>query len=68
MNYVIYIDLERLLVNQDACLNNQNKSYTTNVSHQILSGYSITALRNHNKSTTVSYYKGEDCIQKLCID
>ena len=68
MNYVIYIDLECLLVNQDTCLNNPNKSHTTNVSDQILSAYSITTLRNHNKSTTVSYYRGEDCIQKLCID
>ena len=68
MNDVIYIDLECLLVNQDTCLNNPNKSHTTNVSHHIPSGYSITTLRNHNKSTKVSYYRGEDCIQKLCIN
>ena len=53
MNDIIYIDLECLLVNQDTCLNNANKSHTTNVSHHIPSGYSITTLRNHNKSTKV---------------
>ena len=53
MNDVIYIDVECLLVNQDTCLNNPNKSHTTNVSHHIPSGNSITTIKKHNKSTKV---------------
>ena len=68
MNDIIYIDLECLLVNYDTCSNNPNKSHTINIAQHIPSGYSITALRNHNKSTKVTYYRGEDCIQKLCTD
>ena len=66
MNDIIYVDLECLLVNYDTCSNDPNKSHTRNIAQHIPSGYSITALRNHNKSTVVTYYRGEDCIQKLC--
>ena len=68
MNDIIYVDLECLLVNYDTCLNDPNKSHTRNIAQHIASGYSITALRNHIKSTVVTYYRGEDCIQKLCIE
>ena len=68
MNDIIYVDLECLLVNYDTCLNDPSKSHTRNIAQHIASGYSITALRNHIKSTVVTYYRGEDCIQKLCIE
>ena len=68
MNDIIYVDLESLLVKYDICLNDPNKSHTVNIAQHISSGYSITILRNHSKSTEVTFYRGEDCIQKLCSD
>ena len=66
MNCIIYIDLEYLLVNYDACSNNPIKSHTTNIAQHIPLGYSINVVRNHNNSFVVNYYRGKDCIQKLC--
>ena len=68
MNDIIYVDLECLLVNYDTCSNDVIKSHTRNIAQHIPSGYLITILRNQNKSTKVTYYRGEDCIQKLCSD
>ena len=68
MNDTIYKDLECLLVKQDVCLNDPTKSHTTNIAQHFPSGYSISTLRNHNKSSKVTYYRGKDCIQKLCND
>ena len=68
MNDIIYVDLECLLVKYDPCSNDPNKSHTRNIAQHIPSGYSITTFRNHNKSTKVTYYRGEDCIQKLCSE
>ena len=62
MNDIIYVDLESLLVNYDTCSNNPNKSHAINIAQHIPSGYSIHTLRNHNKSTRVTYYRAEDCI------
>ena len=66
MNYIIYVDLERLLVKYDACSNNPNKSYTINEGQHIPSGYSISILDNSTNSSKVLYYREKDCNQKLC--
>ena len=68
MNDIIYVDLECLLINYDTCSNDLNKSHTRNIAQRIPFGYSITTFRNHNKSTVVTYYRGKDCIQKLCSE
>ena len=44
MNYIVYVDLECLLVNYDTCLNTPNKSHAVNIAQHIPSGYAITAL------------------------
>ena len=64
----IQLDFECLLISQDVCLNNPNNPNTTNISQHIPSGYSISTLRNHNESSNVKYYRGKDCVQKLCDD
>ena len=66
MNDMIYLDLECLLLKYDLCSNNPNKSYTENITHHVACGYSTTILRNHSKETTIAYYRGEDCLSKLC--
>ena len=66
MNYIIYVDLECLLVKYHTCSNNPNKSYTINEAQHIPSGYSISILDNSTNSSKVLCYKEKDCIQKLC--
>ena len=66
MNDVIYLDLECLLLKYDSCSNNPNQSQTKNDAYHEACGYSTTVLRNHSKERTISYYRGEDCLAKLC--
>ena len=66
MNDIINVDLECLLVNYDTCSNSPIKSHTTNIAQHIPSWYSINVVRNHNYFSVVAYYRGKDCIQKLC--
>ena len=66
MNYIIYVDLECLLVNYDTCSNEPNKSYTINEALHMPSGYPISVLHKSTNSSKVSYYREKDCIQKLC--
>ena len=66
MNYIIYVDLECLLVKYDTCTNNSNRSYTINEAQHIPSGYSISILDNSTNSSKVLYYREKDCLQKLC--
>ena len=68
LNEIIYVDRECLLVNYDTCSNNPIKSHTTNIAQHIPSGYSVNTLRYHDKSSVVTYYRGEYCIQKPCKD
>ena len=35
MNFILYVDLECLLVNYDTCLNTSNKSHTVNIAQHI---------------------------------
>ena len=66
MNYVLYVDLECLLVIYDTCANNPNKSYTVNNTQHIPSGYSILIHENSSNFSKVLYYRDKDYIQKLC--
>ena len=63
---IMYVDLECILVNYNTCSNNLNKSHTNNVAKHIPWGYAINILRNHDSSSKVSYYRGKDCVKKLC--
>ena len=66
MNYIIYVDLECLLVNFDTCSKEPNKSYTINEALHMPLGYAISVLHKSTNSSKVSYYREKDCIQKLC--
>ena len=66
MDYIIYVDLECLLVKYDTCTNNPNKSYRINNTKHITSGYSIMIHDNSSNSSKVLYFKDKNCIQKLC--
>ena len=51
---------------KDSCSNNPNKSYQKYDGYHEACGYSTSVLRNHSKETTISYYRGKDCLSKLC--
>ena len=67
--FVIYVDLECLLLKMNTCNNNLNKSYTTTKAVHKPSGYSLVTSclfdKSENKQT---YYRGKDCIKSLCDD
>ena len=66
MNYIIYVDLECLLVKYNTCTNNPNKSYTVNNTQHIPLGYSMLIHDNSSNFLKVLHYRDKDCIQKLC--
>ena len=67
--FVIYADLECILVKMSTCINNPNESYTTKINKHIPSGYSIfTSCSFDESKNKLNYYRGNDCMKKLCKD
>ena len=66
---VIYDDLECLLEKMSACINNPNKSSTTEISKHTPSGYSIFTHCSFDESKNkLNYYRKDDCMNKYCKD
>ena len=63
---ILDVDLECLFTKYDACYNSFNSWHTTNIAEHIPQEYSITVVRHHNKPSKTYYYRGRDCIAKLC--
>ena len=63
-NYVIYADLETLLIPYNTCDN----KYTIikDLNKHVTCGYSINVVCNHTKQTKQTYYRGEDSLIKFC--
>ena len=67
--FIIYADLECLLLKMNTCNNNPNKSYTTVKALQKLSGYSLLTLYSFDKSENKrTYYSKRDCMKRFCDD
>ena len=67
--FVIYADLECLLLNMNTCNNNPNKSYTTAKELHKPSGYSLITSCSFDKSKNKqTYYRGRDCMKRFCGD
>ena len=67
--FVIYVDLECLLLKTNTCNNNPNKSYTTAKALHKPSGYSLLTSCSFDKSENKqTYYKGRDCMKRFCAD
>ena len=65
--YVIYADLECLLLMQQSCQNNPNKSYTERKAIHEPCGYSLDLVSSFDsKENKHSFYRGKDCIKKFC--
>ena len=67
--FVIYADLEYFLEKMSTCQNNPNKSSTTKINKHTPSGYSLFTYCSFGESKNkLNYYKGDDCMKKLCKD
>ena len=67
--FIIYADLESLLEKISTCYNNPDLSSTTKVNQYVPSGYSIFTNCSFDKSyNNLSYYRGEDCMNRFCKD
>ena len=67
--FVVYADLECLLEKMNTCYNNPEESSTTKINKHTPSGYSIFTYCSFDKSKSkLNYYRGGDCITKLCKD
>ena len=65
--FVIYADLEYLLVKQQSCQNNPDKSYTERKAIHEPCGYSSDLISSFDiKENKHSFYRGKDCIKKFC--
>ena len=67
--FIIYADLECLLQKIDTCYNNPDLSSTTKINQHIPSGHSVYTNCSFDKANNkLSYYRGEDCMERFCKD
>ena len=67
--FVIYADLECLLLKQQSCQNNPNESYTERKAIHEPCGYALNLVCSFDsKQNKQSLYRGNDCIKKFCSD
>ena len=65
--FAIYLDLECLLKKEQSCQNNPEKSYTEKKARHEASGWSMFIRCSFDKKENErNYYRGKDCIKKLC--
>ena len=67
--FLIYADLECLLLKQKSCQNNPNESYTERKAIHEPCSYVLTLLSSFDsKQKKRSFYKRKDCIKKFCSE
>ena len=65
--FTIYLDLECLLKKVQSSQNNPEKSYTEKkLDMSLLVGHYIQNVHLRKKENKLNYYRGIDCIIKLC--
>ena len=68
-SFVIYANLECLLIKQQSCQNNPNVSYTVRKAIIEPCGYALTLVSSFDsKQNKRSFYRGKDCIKRFCSD
>ena len=67
--FVIYADLECLLIKQQSCQNNPNESYTERKVIHEACGYALTLVSlSDSKQNKRSFHRGKDCIRRFYSD
>ena len=65
--FVIYADLECLLLKKQSCQNNPKESCTERKAKHEPSGYALNLICSFNfKKNEHNFYRGSDCIKKFC--
>ena len=65
--FVIYADLECLLIKQQSCQNNPNESYTERKAMHEPCGYALSLISSFDsKENKQNFYRGKDCIKRFC--
>ena len=65
--FVIYGDLECLLIKKQSCQNNPNESYTERKVIHEPCGYSLDLVNSFDsKQNKHCFYRGKDCIKRFC--
>ena len=65
--FTIYLDLECLLKKEQSRQNNPEKSSTKKKARHDSSGWAMfTRCSFNEKENKLNYYRGKDCIEKLC--
>ena len=65
--FAVYLDLECLLKKEQSCQNNPEQSYTEKKAIHEPSGWAMfTSCSFDEKENKLNYYRGKDCIEKLC--
>ena len=67
--FVIYPDLEYLLLKKQSCQNNPNESYTERNVIREPCGYALDLICSFDsKQNKHSFYRGKDCIKRFCSE
>ena len=67
--FVIYADLECLLIKQQSCQNNPNESYTERKAMNEPCGYPLSLVSSFDsKQNKCNFSRGKDCIKRFCSD
>ena len=67
--FVIYADLECLLIKKQSCQTNPNVSYTETKAIYELCGYALNLVCSFDsKQNKRSFYREKDCIKRFCCD
>ena len=67
--FVIYADLECLLIKQQSCQNNPNESYTERKAIHEPCCYALILVSSFDsKQNKRRFYIGMDCIKRFCTD
>ena len=67
--FLIYADLECLLIKQQSCQNNPNEFYTERKAMHEPSSYTLSLVSSlDSKQNKCCFYRGKDCIKNFCSD
>ena len=67
--FVIYADLECLLLKKQSCQHNPNETYTERKAIHEPCGYELNLVFSFDsKQNKRNFYRGKDCIKRFCSD
>ena len=69
VTFIIYVNLECLLIKEQSCQNNPNESFTERKAMHEPCGYALSLVCSFDKTKSKHiFYRGRDCIKRFCGD